>query len=320
MRRGHETGGIFAALSSAVFLGLSPVFGKLAMNAGFSSLAVAAIRTVLAALLVLLIVLLFFRRYLYIFPIGLAGCALAGVINGLGSILYYMALSRLSASLGQILYSLYPFFVAIWLLFDRWQFTRLTLFRLSLATLAVLFLTYLPVHRADPVGVALMLGGSALYALHLPINQRVLYDVPAPTVTLYTLFAMSAVVVPGFLLFDRQMPSLSLDWTPLLGLALMTSLSRLALFLGIKRIGGMQTALLGLAELLITISFSYLWLHETLLWTQWLGAGILCASLLLVKFEKPNPAHRSTKTGWFSWIRPPDLPEMQRDIPWGPHE
>ena len=103
-----------------------------------------------------------------------------------------------------------------------------------------------------------MLGAAAMYALHLPINQRVLYEVPAPTVTLYTLLAMSAVVVPAYLIFDRQIPSSNLNWGPLFGLSLMTSLSRLALFLGIKRIGGMQTALLGLAELLVTILFSFI--------------------------------------------------------------
>jgi drug/metabolite transporter (DMT)-like permease len=316
MRRGHNTG-IVAALSSAVFLGLCPVFGKLAINAGFSALAVVALRTSFAAVLVLLIVLVFFRSCLYIFPVGLAGCVLAGVINGLGSILYYMALGRLTASLGQVLYSLYPFFVAIWLVLDEQSFSRLTLFRIGLATVAVVFLTYLPMHRADAVGVLMMLGAAALYALHLPINQRVLYEVPAPTVALYTLLAMSAVVIPAYLIFDRQVPSMSLNWWPLLGLGIMTSLSRLALFLGIKRIGGMQTALLGLAELLITILFSYIWLHDQLLWSQWLGVAVLCASLLLVRFEKPQPPHQGAKTGWFSWIRSPDIP---RNIPWGPHE
>ena len=316
MQKGHATG-IVSALSSAVFLGLCPVFGKLAINAGFSALAVVALRTTFAAGLVLLIVLSSYRSFLYIFPVGLLGCILAGLINGLGSILYYLALGRLTASMAQILYSLYPFFVAIWLLFDEQSVSRLTMFRIALATVAVVFLTYLPVHRADPVGVVMMLGAAALYALHLPINQRVLYEVPAPTVTLYTLLAMSAVVVPAYLLFDRQIPSANLNWWPLIGLSLMTSLSRFALFLGIKRIGGMQTALLGLAELLITILFSYVWLHDHLIWSQWLGAIVLCASLLLVKFEKPHPEHRSTKNGWFSWIRPPDLP---RNIPWGPHE
>ncbi len=309
--------GIIAALSSAFFLGLSPVFGKLAINFGFTPLAVVALRTSMAAALVLVIVLLFYRSYLYIFPVGLLGCVLAGLINGLGSILYYMALERLTASLGQMLYSLYPFFVAIWLILDRQPPTRMTVFRIGLATLAVLLLTSLPSHPADPIGVIMMLGSAALYALHLPINQRVLYEVPAPTVTLYTLLSMSAVVVPAFLLFDHHWPSMMLPWWPVLGLTLVTSLSRLALFLGIKHIGGMQTALLGLGELLVTLLFSYFWLHENLLWTQWLGAVGLAISLLLVKFESSHTNYSGKKNGWLSWIRPPDIPQ---DIPWGPHE
>ncbi len=316
MPRARETG-IAAALSSAFFLGLCPVFGKLSILAGFSPLAVVALRTVFAALFVLLIVLVFYRPLFYIFPVGLLGCVLAGVINGFGSILYYLALSRLTASLGQILYSLYPFFVALWLLLDEQKVGRLTIFRMGLAMIAVVFLTYLPGQKVDVLGVVMMLGGAAMYALHLPINQRVLYEVPAPTVTLYTLLSMSAVVVPVYLVFDHQFPTANLNWTPLVGLSLMTSLSRLALFLGVKRIGGMQTALLGLAELLVAILFSHIWLHDQLLLSQWLGAAILCGSLLLVRYEKPHPAHRSNRTGWFSWIRPPDVPG---DVPWGPHE
>jgi len=316
MQKSHKEG-IFAALSSAVFLGFSPVFGKLAINFGFSPLAVVAFRTSMAAGLVFLFVILFYRSYLYIFPVGLLGCILAGLINGLGSILYYMALNRLSASVGQMLYSLYPFFVAIWLILDGQPLSRLSFFRIGLATAAVLLLTAIPSHGADLIGTAMMLGAAALYALHLPINQRVLYEVPAPTVTLYTLLAMSAVVVPAYLLFDHQWPSITMPWWPVFGLTLVTSLSRLTLFLGIKHIGGLQTALLGLAELLIAIFFSYIWLHETLLWTQWLGAIGLAISLLLVKFESPHLHRQDGKNGWFSWIHPPDIPQ---DFPWGPHE
>jgi drug/metabolite transporter (DMT)-like permease len=316
MQKGHNKG-IFAALSSAFFLGLTPVFGKLAINFGFSPLAVVAFRTSMAAGLVLIVMLLFYRSYLYIYPVGLMGCVLAGLINGLGSILYYLALNRLSASVGQMLYSLYPFFVAIWLILDGQALSPLSFFRIGLATCAVLLLTAIPSHGEDLIGTLLMLGAAALYALHLPINQRVLYEVPAPTVTLYTLLAMSAVVVPTFLFFDARWPSLNLPWWPVIGLTLVTTLSRLALFLGIKHIGGLQTALLGLAELLIAIFFSYIWLHESLLWTQWLGAIGLGISLLLVKFENPHLHHQSGKNGWFSWIRPPDTPQ---DFPWGPHE
>ena len=131
MQKGHKEG-IFAALSSAFFLGLTPVFGKLAINFGFSPLAVVAFRTSMAAGLVLIVVLLFYRSYLYIYPVGLLGCALAGLINGFGSILYYMALNRLNASVGQMLYSLYPFFVAIWLILDGHALSPLSLFRIGL--------------------------------------------------------------------------------------------------------------------------------------------------------------------------------------------
>jgi drug/metabolite transporter (DMT)-like permease len=311
-----QTAGILAALSSAFFFGLSPVFGKLAISQGFSPLAVVALRTSLAAAALLIIVLLFYRQFLYIFPVGLIGCILAGVINGFGSLLYYMALGRLNASVGQLLYSLYPFFVALWLILDRQPPTRLTLFRITLATIAVLLLTSVPNSYVDPMGVLMMLGAAILYAMHLPINQRVLYEVPAPTVTLYTLIAMSVVVVPAYFIFDRQWPAANVPWSPVLGLTFVTFFSRLSLFLGVKKIGGMQTALLGLGELLIAILFSHLWLNEDLTSLQWLGATGLGLSLILVTLEKSSPVVHSGKTGWLSWIRSPDLP---KDV-FGPYE
>lgn len=311
-----QTAGITAAFTSAIFLGLAPVFGKLAITQGFSPFAVVALRTGFAAGILLLVISLFYRKYLYIFPIGLIGCILAGTINGLGSLLYYLALARLNASVGQLLYSLYPFFVALWLILDHQPPSRLTFFRIGLATIAVLLLTRIPESSADLMGVVMMIGAAILYAMHLPINQRVLYEVPAPTVALYTLLSMSAVVIPAYLIFDRTWPIESPPWLPVFGLTFVTISSRIALFLGVKKIGGMQTALLGLAELLIAILFSNFWLGETLTVLQQLGAVGLGFSLILVMFESPQLPTHSGKTGWLSWIRAPGLP---KDI-FGPYE
>jgi drug/metabolite transporter (DMT)-like permease len=311
-----QTAGILAAFSSAVFLGLAPVFGKLAITLGFTPFAVVALRTGFAAGLLLLAIALFYPQYLYIFPVGLVGCALAGAINGFGSLLYYLALQRLDASVGQLLYSLYPFFVALWLILDHQPPSRLTLFRVGLATIAVLLLTSVPKNSVDLTGVLMMIGAAVLYAMHLPINQRVLYEVPAPTVALYTLLSMSAVVIPAYLLFDRAWPSTNVPWQPVAGLTFVTVFSRIALFLGVKKIGGMQTALLGLAELLIAIIFSHIWLGENLTILQWLGAAGLGFSLVLVMFENSAAPTHSGKTGWLSWIRAPGLP---KDI-FGPYE
>lgn len=308
--------GIFAAFGSAIFLGMAPVFGKLAITQGFSPLAVVALRTGLAASVLLVGLLIFYRQYLYIFQLGLWACILAGIINGVGSLFYYLALERLDASVGQLLYSLYPFFVAIWLALDHQLPSKLTIFRIALAAISVLLLTNVTNNHVDSVGVIMMLIGAIMYSLHLPINQRVLYEVPAPTVALYTLLAMSIVVIPAYFIFDQTLPPQNTLWSPVLGLTFVTIFSRLALFLGVKKIGGMQTALLGLAELLIAILFSHLWLGEDLTFTQWIGASILTFSLILVRYEKPSPLPTAGKTGWLSWIRPPSLPKDT----FGPYE
>ncbi|MBK8428486.1 MAG: DMT family transporter [Lewinellaceae bacterium] len=311
-----QTAGIIAAFSSAVFLGFAPVFGKLAITEGFTPFAVVALRTGFAATILFIVIVLFYRQYLYIFPVGLVGCMFAGAINGLGSLLYYLALQRLDASLGQLLYSLYPFFVALWLALDHQPPSRLTFFRIALATIAVLLLTSVPGRTVDATGVIMMIGAAVLYAMHLPINQRVLYEVPAPTVALYTLLAMSAVVIPAYFIFDRTWPAANIPWLPVAGLTFVTVFSRIALFLGVKKIGGMQTALLGLAELLIAILFSNILLGENLSLLQWMGALGLGVSLILVMYEQNPPPTHSGRTGWLSWIRAPGLP---KDI-FGPYE
>lgn len=315
-RKGSRATGVGAALTSALFLGLAPIFGKQAITLGFSPLAVVALRTSLAAGILLALLAIFRRSYLYIYPAGLLGCGLAGILNGIGSILYYLALDRLSVSVGQLLYSLYPIFLVIWLVIDRQPPGLLTYLRILVALTGAIFLTLSKSATIDWVGVLLMLGASVMYAVHLPVNQRVLYDIPAPTVTLYTLLAMSAVTLPTYLLFDRQLPASGMSWTPVLMLTLVTFFSRLTLFLGVKKLGGIQTALLGLSELFVAILFSHWWLHEILTPFQWTGAALLGISILLIAFEKIKPETRKV-SGLLGWIQPP---AMERDLTWGPHE
>lgn len=308
MSKRNHSQGIFAALASAMFIGMAPVFGKAAMGSGhFTPYAVVALRTLMAALLLILLLVIFKRQYLYIYPAGLLGCIIAGFLNGTGSIFYYVGLSKLNASVAQMLYALYPFFVAFWLQLDGQPPSKLTILRIVIASFSAFLLTQFSAGNIDLVGVAFMLVSAALYALHLPVNQRVLLDVPAPTVTVYTLISMSAVVVPAYFIFDNTLPPANATWWPIFGLTFVTFISRLMLFQGVKNIGGMQTALLGLSELLIAITFSHIILGETLTTPQWMGTAGLGVSLLLVWFEKPTK-HPMHAKGILSWIQPPDFP------------
>jgi drug/metabolite transporter (DMT)-like permease len=196
---------------------------------------------------------------------------------------------------------------------DRQPIQRMTIFRLILALPGVFLLIHSAERQVDWIGALMMTGAAILYALHLLINQRILYEVPAPTVTLYTLLAMSGTVLIAFLIFDRQMLPVGTVYYPVLGLAAITFFSRITLFLGVKHLGGMQTAVMGLAELLVTVFTAAIFLHETLTVTQWIGALMLAASLLLVGFDRYTPEKRRN-TGILSWLNPPQI--HSTDIPW----
>lgn len=312
INQGHRQG-IVAALSSAIFLGSIPFFGKVAILSGFTPLAVIALRSGIALLLMTGVMIFAMRKFFYIYPVGLVGCLLAGFVNGLGSILYYSALSRLNAGVGQMLYSFYPLFVALWLFLDRQTITRITAVRLLLSVPAVMLLMFRQQASVDQVGAVMMLASSALYALHLLINQKVLFDVPAPTVTFYTLLSMAATVEIAYLFFDATQPAPQVAWWAVLTMALITFLSRFTLFLGIKKLGGLQTALLGLSEVLLTVVLSIVFLGERLSPQQWAGGLLLAISLVLVGLDKIPPQKRVT-TGLLSWINPPTMPVS--DLPW----
>jgi drug/metabolite transporter (DMT)-like permease len=297
--------GVTPALTSAMLLGLTPILGKQAIVAGLPPFEVVAVRTGGAAAVLLLVMLVFERRKLYIFPLGLLGCMIAGALNGIGSLFYYSGLARIDAGLGQLLYMLYPIFVALLLYLDGQRQTPLTLLRLAMSLPAIYLLTQAATHRVDLVGVADMLAAGMMYGLHIPINQRVLYEAPAPTVTMYTLLAMTAVVVPAHFLLTPAIPTFpSGAAAPLIALTAVTFLSRLTLFTGVKRIGGMQTAILGLAQLIVAVTLAQLWLKETMSAWQWAGAALLTLALVLVGRDRSEHATPHGR-GWLYWLRPP---------------
>ncbi len=302
--------GIRAALASAFFLGFAPIFGKQAILQGFSPLMVVTLRTGIAVLLLLAIMLIFQRPFFYIYPVGLLGCLLAGFINGIGSILYYTGLELVDASVGQLIYSFYPLFFAFWLLLDRQPIHRVTVFRLALAVPGVLLLVSASTRPIDLLGAGMMAGAAIFYAFHLLVNQRILYEVPAPTVTFYTLLSMSVTVIIAYLFFDHTLPAANINFTPILSLAAITFFSRITLFLGVKHLGGMQTAIMGLAELLITVLSARFLLGETLTFLQWVGALLLCASLVLVGLIATRQKNAALRAGCPGSIPPKSNPPM----------
>jgi drug/metabolite transporter (DMT)-like permease len=58
-----------------------------------------------------------------------------------------------------------------------------------------------------------------------------------------------------------------------------TILARLFVFAGLRSLGGAQTSLLGLAELVVALLIAYLVLGERMTPLQWLGSALLVTSV-----------------------------------------
>jgi drug/metabolite transporter (DMT)-like permease len=270
---------------SGLFAGLAPILGKLAYQAGVDPITLVALRTVLAASLLWFFYLLFWRKYVAVSWQNLAGCIGMGVANGLGSLLYYSGLALVDASLGHLLYSMYPFWVFLFLSAAGHPVSRTAILRLGLVLLSAVLLTWNGRAMSDALGVTLMIGAGALYGFHLVLGQWTLVDVDPRTVTLYGLTTMAVVVgIPYLARGGSPEPVSIAGWTPILLHAIFpTALARLLVFAGLQRIGGIQTALLGLVEPLVAVSLAFLLLGESFNVQQWAGAALFLTSVPLLR-------------------------------------
>jgi drug/metabolite transporter (DMT)-like permease len=287
LARRRQTTGVLVSLASAMVVGWAPIFGKMAYRVGVDPYTLAAFRTILAAAMLWAFYLARWRRYIRIDWRNLLGCIGMGAVNGVGSLFYYTGLQRLDASLVSLLNSLYPIWVFIFLSASGHAISRLAIARLALALVGLYFVTSAGPLRPDGLGVMLMLASAAAYGWHLVLGQWVLADVNSRTVTLYVLTTMAVVVGGVRLAGDQTLGGIGVTgWEAILGLAIVTALSRMMMFAGLKRLGGVQTALLGITELITTLLVAFLVLGERLSLAQWVGAAIIITSVLLVRREK----------------------------------
>jgi drug/metabolite transporter (DMT)-like permease len=280
---------ILLSFLSPVFLGMAPFFGKFAYRSGTDAFTVAAIRTLIAAAILWLLYVIFWRRYIYIYPAGLLGCVVIGTVNGLGSLMFYSGLQLLDASLTQLLNGMYIVFAVILARAGGQQITHRTGLRIVLALTALIFLTGLSATQTNWLGVGLMLGNALMFAGTMLLSQRVVYEMPAQTATLYVLTTMALIVTMAWLprgLFNSDVVITRDALAAITLLGVTTALARLTMFVGVKTLGGLQTAMIAITEIGVTLILAFAFLGERLTPPQWIGVAFLAASTLLLRRDK----------------------------------
>lgn len=282
--RNRPQWGLFVALLANMALGLNSTFAKFAYRAGMDPNTLTAMRLGVAAVVLWALFLTRWRTLISISRQALLGCMVMGAANFVAQISYYWGLTRINASIGTLIFYLYPAVVILLLRLRGEALTTRRLARLGIAVMGVALLVDITGKRVDMIGVLLVLITILTYALHLVIGQFVVRDVPARTVALYVISTMALLAAGERLAVGGSpLPVTWAGWWPVLGIGLLgTVVARLAMFTAIKRVGSTQLSLLGVVEPLITVAVARVFLGETLAPIQWVGGGLVLASLLLV--------------------------------------
>lgn len=277
--------GVAAAFLTPLMLGVAPIFGKQAIAQGADPFTIAAVRTVIAVALLWGFYGIFMRKSIFIYPAGLLGCVVIGVVNGIGSLFYYSGLGLLDASLVQLLNGTYLVFALLLSHLGGEKIDRRVAIRIGLACAALLLLTGFGNHPVDWLGVGLMLGSALMFAGTVILSQHVLYEMPPTTATLYILSTMGVVVVMAWAAVGSpvQLPVLEAAFPPIFILGATTALSRLTMFASVSVFGSLRTVMIAIAEIGVALALAFFVLGDRLTAPQLVGVALLILSMVLIR-------------------------------------
>ncbi len=285
---GPRLSGITSGLLSSFLLGWAPILGKFAYQADVDPMSLAALRSVVAALFLWIVYTLFWRKRISLPVREALNCMLVGVINGVGSLFYYNGLSRLDASRASLLGALYPVWVVIFLSASGQPIMRLTLMRLAASLVGAVMVTSPSTltNVTDFLGVMLMIASAAINGWYMVMGQWVLSDVPAQSGTLYIITGMAITVAVARVATGEGLHSIAVSgWMAIVALGLTTALSRMAMFFSLEKLGGVQTAIISLTELAVSLTMAFIFLGDRLTLVQWVGAILLMGGGIAARLD-----------------------------------
>lgn len=293
-----HTLGLLFALVSAIGFSAKAIFVKLAYVDQIDATTLLALRMIMSV--PFFVVAIFWQKqgaaalhgrdWLGVLLLGLLGYYLASMLDFLG-------LQYISAGLERLILFLYPTMVVIIsaLVFKK-PITRSIWLALvlSYAGIALVF-----VHDFSLSGDGLWLGSalvfaSALaYAVYLIGAGHIIERLGSMRFTAYVMTVACIACILQFLvlnpLSDLQQPARVYGLT--VGMALFsTVMPAFALAAAMRRIGSMQTSMIGALGPVATIYLAYIFLGESLSLVQFLGSLLVLTGVLMISLRKARPA------------------------------
>jgi len=288
-RVNDRTRGLWFVMFASLCLSTLPSVVRFGLQHGAMPLQLLAPRMVLGSALLWLWLGMTRPHRVRIDRRGLYYSAVAGAVNAVSLLFFYLGVRRVGASVAILVFATYPALLLLMLHLRGEAVTRRDVLRLALA-LAGITLVADPGGAVDPLGVAYVVGCAALYATYMLIVHARLVRYPASTSALWivTFLAVGTVAMRPL-----AAPAAPLDatgwavvvWTGVVG----TAVARVAVIEGVRLIGSGQTALLLPVETVMTLVWAAIFLGERIDGRQTAGAALIMTSVLFATILRPRP-------------------------------
>ena len=288
----HRASGALLCLLSAAGFGAMAIFGKLAYDAGVSTLSLLLVRFALAAL-IFSAALGVTRRLAIPRRTAVFGLALGAVGYALQAGLFFGALRRIDASLLALLLYTYPAWVTLAAFaLGRERPTRRRLVALALSSAGlVIVLAGAAGGGFDALGAAMGVGAALAYTAYILVADRA--GVATSPLVLSALVCVGAtftfclVGVAGGAV-DLTFESEGWLWLALIAVV-STALPISTFFAGMARVGPSTASILSTFEPVVTVALAYLAFSERLTLVQVGGAALVLAAAVMLAAPARTP-------------------------------
>ncbi len=281
MHRSREYAGIAVIVGVGLCFALGNTLANIAYAGGSDPVALATARFIVPAIALAAILALAGKPFALPRRDALGALAL-GIVTAVYTLALLSAIEILPVALAVLIFFLFPILTSVILALMGWERLPLTTIAAGVIAFAGLALT-LGVGRQALSVEGIIYGGIAALGLAIvsAVSGRIIRGGDSRPVTLH-LLTMAAAVAIVIVLFRGEflLPQTASGWWGFAGSAVLSGIAMIGFFVAISLIGAARATLFQYAEPLFTMGTAFLFLGQTLIPLQILGAVVVVGALV----------------------------------------
>ncbi|MHC1722793.1 MAG: DMT family transporter [Aminipila sp.] len=280
--------GILYMVASALGFSIIPILATLGHSADITTGTILFYRFFIASCLFFSYCFLKQKPLLFQSRKNIRYLVIAGTIYSAQCILFFSAFQYISAAVGEVIFYIYPVFVAILsAIFLKEKITKFKVLGIGAAVTGIGIVLYAPGGGIHFSGVILIVLSAFASSCYFIFNKKFTAEISTSIIMTYVCFTCSIIYL--FYSIFRGEFTVPSEWTVWLYIVLLaiwsTVIGLFCLMKGLKNLEAGMASLVSLSEPLFTILLSYIVLGTALTPIQLVGSAVVIAAIYIYEKE-----------------------------------